>query len=180
MSCRDPAVPVRWVRCCSCSRVAVPSRDPGTRLQRAAEWRHHSSQSGTPRKGDQPKDWRAPSQETAPYDRYPRRAFFLTWQASSNVPHWCPTWCRRSWYVGLWSTTASMSRYSRSWYSYAVACSVLLSFSASLVSCLSSSSACRLLVSWRGRPFLVAATPTHPESVLRYAQNLKDLAASTV
>ena len=105
---------------------------------------------------------------------------FLTWQASSNVPHWCPTWCRRSWYVGLWSTTASMSRYSRSWYSYAVACSVLLSFSASLVSCLSSSSACRLLVSWRGRPFLVAATPTHPESVLRYAQNLKDLAASTV
>ena len=41
---------------------------------------------------------------------------FLTWQASSSMPHWCPTWCRRTWYVGLWSTTASTSRCSRSWY----------------------------------------------------------------
>ena len=61
MSCRDPAVPVRWVSCCSCSRVALPSRDPGTRLQGAAEWCYHSRQAGTPRKGDQPKDWRAGS-----------------------------------------------------------------------------------------------------------------------
>ena len=35
---------------------------------------------------------------------------FLTWQASSSMPHWCPTCCRRTWYVGWWSTTASMSR----------------------------------------------------------------------
>ena len=33
VSSRDPAVPVRGVRRCSCSRVAIPSRDPGTRLQ---------------------------------------------------------------------------------------------------------------------------------------------------
>ena len=55
----DPAVPVRGVRRCSCSRVAIPSRDPGTRQQGAAEWCYHSIQAGTPRKGDQPKDWRA-------------------------------------------------------------------------------------------------------------------------
>ena len=54
---------------------------------------------------------------------------FLTRQASSSMPHWCPTWCRRTWCVGWWSTTASMSRCSRSWCSYAVACSVMLSFS---------------------------------------------------
>ena len=30
VSLRDPAVPMRGVRCCSCSRVAFPSRDPGT------------------------------------------------------------------------------------------------------------------------------------------------------
>ena len=38
-----------------------------TRLQGAAEWCYHSSQAGTPRKGDQPKDWRAPTQEPAPF-----------------------------------------------------------------------------------------------------------------
>ena len=78
VSCRDQAVPVRWVRCCSCSRVALPSRDPGTRLQGAAEWCYHSRQAGTPRKGDQPKDWRAPTQGTASFRRYlPSGLFYL-------------------------------------------------------------------------------------------------------
>ena len=65
MSRRDPAVPVRGVRRCSCSRVAIPSRDPGIRLQGAAEWCYHSRQAGTPRKGDQPKDWRATDPKTS-------------------------------------------------------------------------------------------------------------------
>ena len=76
VSCRVPAVPVRWVRCCSCSRMALPSRDPGTRLQGAAEWFYHSRQAGNPRKGDQPKDWRAPTQGTAPFRRYPLSGMF--------------------------------------------------------------------------------------------------------
>ena len=33
---------------------------------------------------------------------------------------------------------------------------------------------------WGTLSWMVAATPTHPELVLRYARNLKDLAASTV
>ena len=95
----DPAVPMWEVRRCSCSRVAVPSRDPGTRLQRAAEWRHHSSQSGTPRKGDQPKDWRAPSQETALTTGIPVGHFFnlagvlkhaslVSYMVSAHVVRW--------------------------------------------------------------------------------------------
>ena len=55
VSCRDPAVPVRWVRCCSCSRMAIPSRDPGTRLQGATEWCYHSRQAGTPARATNPR-----------------------------------------------------------------------------------------------------------------------------
>ena len=44
--------------------------------------------------------------------------YFVTWQASSSTPHWCPSRCRRTWYDGWWSTTALMSRCSRSWYAY--------------------------------------------------------------
>ena len=83
--------------------------------------------------------------------------YFVTWQASSSTPHWCPSRCRRTWYDGWWSTTASMSRCSRSWYAYGggllgiVTFSVLRSFF-----CLSSSTACRSLVCWRGRHFLVS------------------------
>ena len=88
VSRRDLAVPVRGVSRCSCSRVAVPSHDPGTRLQGAAEWCHHSSEAGTPRKGDQPKDWRAPSQETALYDRYPCSYFCPIPYAATSPSFW--------------------------------------------------------------------------------------------
>ena len=48
-----------------------------TRLQGAAEWCYHSSQVGTPRKGDQPKDWRAPTQEPAPLSQVPPAVVLL-------------------------------------------------------------------------------------------------------
>ena len=89
VSRRDPAVPVRGVRRCSCSRVAIPSRDPGTRLQGAAEWCYHSRQAGTPRKGDQPKDWRATDPKTSghqPKD-WAGRGYFLTLSAPT-----CSSW----------------------------------------------------------------------------------------
>ena len=54
VSSRDLAVPVEGSRLCSCSRVAVPSFDPGTWLQGAAEWSHHSRQAGTPRPQGRP------------------------------------------------------------------------------------------------------------------------------
>ena len=47
-----------------------------TRLQGAAERCYHSSQAGTPRKGDQPKDWREPTQEPAPFAGTPRSGTF--------------------------------------------------------------------------------------------------------
>ena len=64
VSCRDPALPVEGPDV-AVAAGSVTSFDPGTWLQGAAEWCNHSSQAGTSRKGDQPKDWRAPSQETA-------------------------------------------------------------------------------------------------------------------
>ena len=51
-----------------------------TRLQGAAEWCYHSRQAGTPRKGDQPKDWRATDPKTSglqPEDWTGRGFFFL-------------------------------------------------------------------------------------------------------
>ena len=47
--------------------------------------------------------------------------YFLTWQASSSTPHWCPSRCRRTWHIVWWSTQGRRMR-------AAMACSVLLSF----------------------------------------------------
>ena len=145
VSRRDPAVPMWWVRRCSCSRVAVPSRDPSTRCKEQQSgvtthiWRAPPARATNPRTGGhRPK--KRPLTTGIPLSH------FLTWRASSSTPHWCSTRCLPAWYVGWWSM---MSRCSSSWYSYAVACSVLFS-----LSCFSSPSARRPLVC--SRNFMVS------------------------
>ena len=118
VSCRDPAVPVRR------SDAAV-----------AAGWRFHPMTQAhgckKQRSGVTTRDRRAPParatnprtgghrpQKTAPYDRYPRWLFFLTWQASASTPHWCPFRYWHTRYDGWWSPLSSMSRCSSSWYTH--------------------------------------------------------------
>ena len=69
--------------------VVIRAAPKGVEAAGAALWQHHSRQAGTPRKGDQPKDWWAPSQETA---------------LTIGIP------CGWVWYVGLWATFATGER----------------------------------------------------------------------
>ena len=90
VSLRLPAVPMRGVRRCSCSGVAVPSLDPGTRLQEQRSGVTTQARRTLPARATNPRTGGHRPQKRPLTTGIPM-GHFLIWPASSGMPHWCPT-----------------------------------------------------------------------------------------
>ena len=96
--CWDPSYWWTYQRHCGMLGPAILVFVPAALCERWAQGVR--SKSGHPPQGDQPEDWRAPSQRTAIKSGI-TAAIFLTRQVPSSLSRWSSTRCRRTWYNSL-------------------------------------------------------------------------------